>query len=391
MNEENFNKELGQKIKTMREKFNMTLNNLSKKIGFSNYQTLASIESGERQVKANELVKLCKIFQIDLEKLIQNPIENSVPVVLWRNKYQINEEVSYKENMFLTFCDRYYDLEQKCGIERNELINELKVVSHKKILSDSYNYIDLWTAELTNILQLGSRPALSLGKVLEEKFGIKLLYLDLRNCGSGASTVNDEFGSVILINRFDMPWRRNYDIAHELFHILTWDLFAADEIHCTDSSNGKTQVEKWADAFASRLLLPSNILENEIKRHIKDNQIFFLDFIDIAREFGVSTEALLWRLVLLGKLKEADVKKIFEEGELLQIDKNRRDKEREGQAPYISDRYIFLAFKCFQMGLLAWGILAEYLDCERNELSDFLKKYGYSDKEDYDFTINVGC
>jgi len=40
--------------------------------------------------------------------------------------------------------------------------------------------------------------------------------------GSAASAIGP-FGPAILMNSKEAPWRRNYNFAHELFHLITWE------------------------------------------------------------------------------------------------------------------------------------------------------------------------
>ena len=46
-------KELCDLLKKEREELGLTLKSVSKKIGFNNYQTLSSIEAGEREIKGS--------------------------------------------------------------------------------------------------------------------------------------------------------------------------------------------------------------------------------------------------------------------------------------------------------------------------------------------------
>jgi len=90
----------------------------------------------------------------------------------------------------------------------------------------------------------------------------------------------------------------------KLFHLVTWEIFQPEELYSEDEE--KSRVEKFADAFASVLLLPVQEVREEFENRKKDNKISYFDCIEIAREFGVSIDALLWRLVNLIKRKEAE-------------------------------------------------------------------------------------
>lgn len=198
---------------------------------------------------------------------------------------------------------------------------------------------------------------------------------------SGASTSGD-FGKAILVNSSDAPWRRNYDLAHELFHLITWDIFSDEEIY-PKTEKGKSEVEQWADAFASALLLPSEEVRREFSKRLEDNKITYISLVEIAQEFKVSIEALLWRLVNLNLLKRNVVNQLINEEQLKDINKKMRVTDWADEKPYLSSRYITLAIKALQAGKISKLKFAEYIDKPFSEVSSFLRKYGYDENEDY--------
>ena len=69
---------------------------------------------------------------------------------------------------------------------------------------------------------LGAVPSARLAEVMEDKLAILVLMVDAIKGVSGAACRLPDLDTV-LINRNEVPGRRNFDLAHELFHILTWD------------------------------------------------------------------------------------------------------------------------------------------------------------------------
>jgi XRE family transcriptional regulator, fatty acid utilization regulator len=69
---------------------------------------------------------------------------------------------------------------------------------------------------------LGDVPARRLAEVMERELGILVLMVDAFEGISGAACRLPEL-DVVLINRYEVAGRRHFDLAHELFHILTWD------------------------------------------------------------------------------------------------------------------------------------------------------------------------
>jgi Zn-dependent peptidase ImmA (M78 family)/transcriptional regulator with XRE-family HTH domain len=374
-------------LKKERESLGFTLKEVSEKIGFAHYQTLSYIESGEREIKAWELAKLANIYGRDTEFFFYPERQKKEIQILWRNPEESTKKKEI-ERKFLSFCEKYKNLLRLLGEnekEHKELL--LPITKNNLLRKNSFEYVAKIASDYLNLLQLGSRPACLLSKILEEKMGIKIIHLELDPEISGGSTAGD-FGMAILINANDAPWRRNYDLAHEFFHLITWDYFLPEEIYKTDT-RGKNKIEQLADIFASAFLLPEDELRSEFIKKAEKNSISYLSSIEIAREFGVSIEALLWRLVNLNLIRKDTVKNELSKGNIKDLDRKSRYSDWEGERPYLSSRYISLAIKAFQMGKISKAKFAEYVDKKFSEVSSFLKKYGYDENEDYSVAFNI--
>ncbi|AMV35428.1 hypothetical protein VN12_25280 [Pirellula sp. SH-Sr6A] len=55
--------------------------------------------------------------------------------------------------------------------------------------------------------------------------GVKIFFLDFEPSGTAACSLFERFRSEILLNSRIVNRRRNFDLAHELFHLLTWNVF----------------------------------------------------------------------------------------------------------------------------------------------------------------------
>ncbi len=379
--------EIASLLKNERESLGLTLKEVSEKMEFAHYQTLSNIESGEREIKAWELAKLSNIYSRDIDFFLWLEKRKKEANILWRNP---EESVKKKgiERKFLSFCEKYQNLLKLIGEKEQENKELFLQVSKNYLLNrNSFEYVSKIASDYLNLLQLGSRPACSLEKILEEKVGIKIIHLELDPEISGGSTVGD-FGVAILINANDAPWRRNYDLAHEFFHLITWNYFSPEEIYKKDRK-GKNRIEQLADVFASAFLLPEDELRNEFSKKSEKNYISYLNLFETAREFGVSIEALLWRLVNLNLIKKDTVIKELEKGSIKDVDRKYRNSYLDGEKPYLSSKYISLAIKAFQMGKISKAKFAEYVDKKFSEVSSFLKKYGYDENEDYSVTFST--
>lgn len=156
-----------------------------------------------------------------------------------------------------------------------------------------------------------------LEKTLESAYGVKVWYESMEE-GSAASTLGD-FGPAILMNSSEAPWRRNYNFAHEVFHLITWQ--SIPPILLTDRTDLRQKIEQLANAFASCLLLPAAAVSVEAGQRIAKGEITYTGLVDLARDFCVSTEALLYRLLNLKVFSRKTVDNLLGDPEFRSIDR----------------------------------------------------------------------
>ena len=107
--------------------------------------------------------------------------------------------------------------------------------------------------------ELGNVSTQRLRDACEERIDLLELFLDLPTSISGAALRLPEMGAVA-INRKDPSGRRNFDFAHELFHLLTWQTLPPERIDDGRGSGSKgKRMEQLANTFASVLLIPNSL------------------------------------------------------------------------------------------------------------------------------------
>jgi Zn-dependent peptidase ImmA (M78 family)/transcriptional regulator with XRE-family HTH domain len=376
---ENRSKLLGKRIHDARIRLSFTQQQLAEEAGFSSAQIISQIEKGEREVKAWELFNIARALRLEISQLLAvEPQELTVPI-LWR-KYPL-EDKEIIEAEFLRRCHQYGLLEKLCAhvIERQ--------LPSKKVDFSSMNFNDAdeFGKDVWEELDLGSRPACSLRFLLEDNYGVKIWYADLAEGASAACTVGS-FGTAILINSSEAPWRRNFSIAHELFHLITWS--SMDLKSVAEDSVLNDKIEKLANAFASSLLLPSSQLKEAFQPRIKDNKVTETDLVEVARAFDVSTEALLYRLVNLGYTKREEIESLLDSDDFRALDRSFRVGEW-AKPPSLPERFVRLAFFAYKAGNLSRPRLAEYLDTNLVELTDKLQEYGLDDRIEYEAEVRT--
>lgn len=362
--------ELALRLKAARETTGLSLGDAATRLGFPSYQTLSSIENGQREVKVSELARFARIYFYNLSDFLAEQASQSECPILWRNPPEAEEQKKQAQREIFSLCEQYHVLEKLLGIKSEKGFME---VTRESI--NSNQAINRLAKETRNLLGLGQRPACSLQKVLEQDYGVKILYYPLAY-GSAASMVHPDMGKAVVINANEVSWRQNYDLAHELFHLILWKVFSLDEMNDTLFFS---DVEKKADRFASMLLLPEDEVRRELEQVMANNkQVNFSDIVDIAMDFGVSAKALVYRLASVNLIKWEMADTLAHDEELAEISRQKRKQEQQTKQ---SERFNALAVRCLRKGFISRGKFAELINIDRSDIDDHIENMGMMESE----------
>jgi hypothetical protein len=142
------------------------------------------------------------------------------------------------------------------------------------------------------------------------------------------------------------------------------------------------KVEKVAEVFASNLLLPADSILAAFNERVSNHVIKYIDLIGIAREFDVSTQALLYRLLNLNRLNKKLVENLLNDPKFKEIDLSTMH-QHWWDPPEIPERFVRLAYLGYKKGMCSRARLSSYLEVGLLDLSELLHKYGLSEEEDY--------
>ena len=140
--------------------------------------------------------------------------------------------------------------------------------------------------------------------------GARIFYQSLEDNVSGF-LYRDASQIVIGVNTHHAPVRRNFTTAHELGHLLLHD---QEQLHIDHdfrvrlrddrSSEGIDEAEREANFFAASLLMPRAFLEADLSGQEYVDLLDDDSLRELARKYGVSTQALAIRLKSLGYIQE---------------------------------------------------------------------------------------
>lgn len=343
---------------------NVNQDELATAMGFNARQTLSAIEKYDRALKPEELLKALDYLKVNFEDFVDPYSLVGEAVYSWRQTDSSQDTLESFEADTSRIIALYRDLHKQFSSKKPSVL--LPKISIKK--TSSFDEAEQIGQSLADELELGDYPAERLEDQLFDKFNIATLYLDMPSSISGAATkLNDMF--VILANRNEVIGRINFDIAHETFHCLTWDAIPPAYIEKAYSSVNRPHEEKLANAFASALLMP----KKNIEKHFPNSSEFITeDSINVlATKFGVSSQAMKWRLKSLRKMTQKQVQSLDERllinnGNLVNSNKPKR----------YNAQFVDYLYKAIDTGYLSVRKISSTLKISFDELSLLFKDYG---------------
>ncbi|WP_298189071.1 XRE family transcriptional regulator [Metallibacterium sp.] len=295
---------IARRLKYAREANGWTQAQLAEKLGFKDRQTLAAIEAGQRKLAAEELVRALDIFKVDLDFFTDSLRLVGEGSFNWRASREASASLL---DQFEDHAGRWIALYRKLGEKTGEPASPLQ---KRLVLSERSSFEDAWVAAemLAKEWDLGTIPALKLESAIHSHLGALVLYVDAPADISGAACQLPGLNT-ILINRNEWEGRRNFDLAHECFHVLTWEQMTPEH---RESVNGDycgkgrhKRIEQLADNFAGALLMPQRTLTVRFQSREGEDLHRWLN--ETATEWCVSAQALKWRMFYLGLLSKAEL------------------------------------------------------------------------------------
>ena len=294
---------IGKRIRALREERNLSQEKAAEIFGFKDRQTVSAIETGARRVTAEELVLAVERLGAPLEYFTDPFLLAGEGRFSWRQTSIDAERLEAYERRAGRWIAAFRTLAPRVGREA-PLMRRALGLTRRSSFEDAMGAGERFVAAL----DLGDVPAMRLTDVMEQELCILVLMVDAYHGISGAACRLPEL-DVVLIARHEVAGRRHFDLAHELFHILTWDAMPPD--HSEEAmETGGNRVDQLANNFAAVVLMPAGTLSRfgSWSTFTQDELISRLNA--VADELKVTASALKWRLVALGELRPAAARSV---------------------------------------------------------------------------------
>lgn len=313
---------IGRRIREARERRNISQQKVAEALGLPR-TAITNIEAGTRNVSTLELTKLGALLNLPPAAFLDGSGVSDLAVVRAR---ALSEATSSPQ--FGNVIDKIIDLCRE-GAELRRLLDQETTVSlpnyAQRIANagDAVRQGEARAREERRRLGLGNAPVGNLPELIGHQ-GIWVAAAgrdDFPDDVSGLFLNHPAIGMAVLINGGHKPARRRFSYAHEYGHAL---FDRQEELRLTQNRNSNELVEKRANAFAAGLLMPAGGVldqlrvigkgqpsrqaqfvysvatdsneEAEIRPRTGSQVITFQDAAVLARHFGVSYEAMVWRL-----------------------------------------------------------------------------------------------
>ncbi len=356
---------IGARLRALREERRLSQDDLARLFGFKDRQTVSAIETGARRLTADELVLAVEKLDAPLDYFTDPFRLVGEGRFSWRQTGVGEERLREYERDAGRWIAAFRALAPKVGRQMPLMRRALGLARNSRF-EDAMALGERFVAEFG----LGEVPAPRLADVMERKLGILVLMVDAHEGISGAACRLPELDAVLIARR-EVEGRRNFDLAHELFHILTWDAMPPE--HSEEARDtGGNRVEQLANNFAAAVLMPASTLERYGEWSSLAGEDLTARLNAVADELRVTSSALRWRLVALGRLKPAAAHSLPETAL-----RNNGHEAVAGAMPALFSRpFVEVLGLAIEEGHVSVRRAAGLLDLTVDDLADLLATHG---------------
>lgn len=353
----------GSRLRALREERGLSQEEMARILGLTHRQTVGSIEEGKRKLSADELIAAVQAFGVPIDHFTNPFIIAGEARFSWRREGDVAaNDLAAFERKAGEWIGAFRELGRLIGSERSPLSFRLNLTE-----KSSFEAAESAAERFVSHFELGPVPSRRLAEVMEADLSMLVLMIDAQPGISGAACLVGDLAAV-LVNRREPAGRRNFDLAHELFHILTWDAMPPQHVESAEISGERRRVEQMANAFAAALLMPRATLD-AVEGDASDPAWINTT----ANRLGVSSIALKWRLKSTGRLTNTQVDAL--DDALLRHNGGRTEGDDETPLAF-GPRFVSVMAEAIGRGRISVRRAAALLGVTVDELGDLCDAHG---------------
>lgn len=355
---------IGTQLRQAREMLQFTLEEVAQELNV-NLQDIVSWEREQSKPTLKQLEALAELYGREIDYFLR---ETPVPPekIEFRGKPRVSlRNLSKDAKIVLARFDELC----RTAFEFENLLKK-----RREVKLPHFNESDTPQIVAQNLrFQFGAddRPLPDLRDRLEN-MGVRIFELPVPDDAfSGFSWLHSQYGPCILLNANELKGRRNFTLAHELAHLVyrhestvCYIPLKFGEIH--------RGIEYKANQFAIELLLPESSVEKDFSKRNLSATPSPQELGQVAYKWGVSLQALGYRLEKLGLITIGHTDTLWEV---------RPPHFRPPKTPawerQLDKQFVKTTFDAYQKGLISSGKLAHSLGITiRKALEEIAKRTG---------------
>ncbi|MDD8021154.1 MAG: XRE family transcriptional regulator [Acidobacteriota bacterium] len=328
------------RLKKLREDIGLTQEELGAAVGLSS-EYISLLEAGKRTPSIIALSRISRYFQKNVSYFLE-PQANPFEILLSDEK--LSPAMKEILNEFHSWCEEYLGLEKITGRPANPGPLYSASLAPENLAEEERRRIGLGNEPIRNIFRLVEINGCHLIRMAlpeESKISGVLVFLEEKNA------------AFVLINSALAPDQQTVAAAHLYGHYLK-DRNESPIIDNLDVLVDEyvtlySPREQFAQAFASRFLIPLSKVRELIDKDIRLRRLSYADVIFLKRYFGVSTTAMLRTLRLMNYLSRAQFEAYFkfdhgkeEEGIFGSLSPEEKEGEMEKARLILPERFYLL-------------------------------------------------
>lgn len=357
---------LGELLQQARKKCGMTQADAAKVINAAR-TTIVAIEKGERRLKPNELIKLARAYGRAISDFIRPSPVIEPFAVQFRAAYQRSEQEEARIDLIIQrleeLCRNYLELEKivDAPLPRN--------------YPQEYDLTSMPIEAAAESIAIAERQRLGLGDgpipllrdILEQSVGIRIFYLKMPAKYSEIYSYDEQLGGCMAINLDHYEERRRWSMAHGYLHFLAHR--RKPVVDFEGQYQRIPESERLAEAFPKYFLMPTSGLLRRFNDMYRTHSKFTpTNLFTLAHYYGVSIEALIYRLEEMGLLPSGTWDRLRDRG--LKVRKVQQElglEEIQQRTDIVPVHCQHLAIEALDQGLITEGRFADFLGVDRLE------------------------
>lgn len=366
------NQPLADRLKEAREQLGLSQQGVAERVGVTS-EYVCMVEAGRRVPSLSVLEKMAEVYCKGVSYLLSE--EKPVFTLLLRAE-QVGQEERKVLGRFEQFCRDYAEMEHFAeGVPALAPSYDPPTSFQVKTAKGRERFAVALADTERKRLGLGDEPIKDIFLLLEQQGAHPVrVPLGAESKLAGAFIFSPSVGAFTLINASHRRERQVFTAAHEYCHYLkdrAEGLTLDPTEQVTDLPDGeRPPKEVIANIFAANFLMPASALARVLSNtdHIGAEEVIYLK-----RYFGVSQQAMVYRLMSLGWVKRDRGEELLEiRSEELERRFFRVTPDDEETVQKVPSQYFKLAMHAYMKEHISLGRLAELLSSTPPELRKLL-------------------